>query len=319
MDRQSSRELSDGITNLTFNGNKYIFWPHADTVLPYVYQFLKINFPNKFILSEFNYIDFVVLEENLPVEVQSTIILGRSDDEKKVLAHSYFEQMIGKQIRQNIERYGKCWFFFDSEYLRYLQSEGARSRKLDLRWFVDYVRDHLLRVFTVDYSGSINEISHEDLIFLIKSDDECSLEGNKINILSEVIRGYGYTSEEIRDYYCCYIQERKQSRKGAFVSWLKKKEQPEREKTLAYVLFAIGGEFKYLDDFFSRTTFDWNRVRTSARFLGILVYKNNRWSLEDCHDILQYFPGYNKNESFWDGIKHKQFKVNEFKKLVYEG
>lgn len=318
MNQESDRELKERLVSLKFNDHEYTFWTNAEIVLPHVYHYLTQIYPNDFILSEFNFIDFVVLGENLPVEVQSTIILRRSDNEKKVLAHSYFEQMIGKQIRQNVERYGKCWFFFDSEYFRYLRSEGSISRKLDFGWFVDYVRDHLLRIFIIDYTGVIDEISHDDLRFLVKSYDDKMLVFNKITILSEVIRGYGYTSDEIREYYRAYMQEREQSKKGSFIFWLKKKEQPARIKTLAYILFAISGEFKHLEDFFSRTKFDWNRVRTSLSFLGVLEYKNNKWTLEDHYDVLKYFPGYNKNNLFWDGIRNKQFGVKDFKKLVYE-
>ena len=111
MEHHLNETTEDGVTKLIFDNDEYIFWNKAKIVSPFIYEFLKTNYPNCLILPELNHIDFVVLEENLPVEVQSTIILGYKKKEKKILAHSYFEQMIEKQIKQNIERYGKCWFF----------------------------------------------------------------------------------------------------------------------------------------------------------------------------------------------------------------
>lgn len=111
MEHHLSETTEDGVTILTFNDVDYIFWNKAEIVLPLIYEFLKINYPNCLILPELNHIDFVVLDENLPVEVQSTIILGSQKRKKRNLAHSLFEQLIEKQIKQNIERYGKCWFF----------------------------------------------------------------------------------------------------------------------------------------------------------------------------------------------------------------
>lgn len=311
---QSIEKLNGGITSITFNENKYTFWTHAKVVLPQVYKFLKTNFPDSLILPEFNHIDFVVLEKNLPVEVQSTIILGHNDTEKKALAHSYFEQMIEKQIKQNIERYGKCWFFFDSEYFRYLQSETSNSIRTELSWFIKYVKDDLLKVFIVSYEGNIKSVYQEDLKFLVNDENDNSLEKNKIKILSSVLIGYSYTSKEIREF----INEKRLIKdKTAFVTWLRKKEQSERKKRLGYILQFMSS-LNYLDDFFFRKETEWNRVRSIASFLGIIEYKGG-WSLEDHYNVLQYFPGYNENKSFWDSIKHKAFIADDFLILVFKG
>jgi hypothetical protein len=64
----------EGITKLEFDGDVYFFWNKAEIVLPFVYDYLKKEYPSQLILSEFNHVDFVVLGVNLPVEVQSTII-----------------------------------------------------------------------------------------------------------------------------------------------------------------------------------------------------------------------------------------------------
>ena len=211
----SSNETSvDGITKLIFSNDEYIFWNKANVVLPFVYEFLKTNFPDHLILPELNHIDFVVLEENLPVEVQSTIILGSKKNDKKHLAHSLFEQFIEKQIKQNIERYGKCWFFFDAEKFRYLKSETSNSIRLNFKWFVKYVQDGLLKVFIVSHDGQIKNVSHEELKFLNNLGNS-SFEGNKIKIISQVLYGYGYTATEIRKFR----NEKKQNERLFNIFW----------------------------------------------------------------------------------------------------
>ena len=306
--------MIDGMTKIIFGENEYIFWNKAKIVLPFIYEFLKTNFPDHLILPELNHIDFVVLEENLPVEVQSTIILGSKKEEKKHLAHSYFEQMIEKQIKQNIERYGKCWFFFDSEKLRYLKSETSSSIRLNFKWFVKYVQDGLLKVFIVSHDGQIKDVAYEDLKFL-NNFENYSIVKNKIKIISQVLYGYGYTTTEIREFK---NEKRQIGNKKSFVSWLGKKEHSKRKKTLGYVLRSMSS-LNLIDEFFFRQNVDWNRVTRSASFLGIVDFQQGLWSLEDRFDIIQHFPGYLENKSFWDGLKHTKFRADEFLKIVYEG
>ena len=311
----SSNETSvDGITKLIFSNDEYIFWNKANVVLPFVYEFLKTNFPDHLILPELNHIDFVVLEENLPVEVQSTIILGSKKNDKKHLAHSLFEQFIEKQIKQNIERYGKCWFFFDAEKFRYLKSETSNSIRLNFKWFVKYVQDGLLKVFIVSHDGQIKNVSHEELKFLNNLGNS-SFEGNKIKIISQVLYGYGYTATEIRKFR----NEKKQNEsKKAFVTWLREKEHSKRTKTLGYVLQSMSS-LNLIDKFFFRKNVHWNGFNGAASFLGIVDYQQGLWSLEDKYDIIQYFPGYLENKSFWDGLKHKKFQADDFLNIIYEG
>ncbi|MDO9097011.1 MAG: hypothetical protein Q7U60_02665, partial [Candidatus Methanoperedens sp.] len=224
--------LDDGITTLFFNENEYKFWNNASIALPYIYKFLKKSYPESIILPEFNHTNFVVLQENLPVEVQSTIICGHNNSETKHLQHSLFEQMIEKQIKQNIEIYNKCWFFFDSEYFRYLQSETNNSIRTEYKWFLKYIRDNLLYVFIVSHDGKIKEVKYQDLEFLVNTEMDVDFDKNKIMILSNVINGHGYTSKEIRGFV---NEKRLLQDKNAFVTWLRKKDNSERKKVLGYV------------------------------------------------------------------------------------
>lgn len=308
-------ESRDGITRLAFDENEYVFWNKAEIVLPFVYEFLRNNFPSQIILSEFNHIDFVVLGENLPVEVQSTIILGRSKSNEKNIGSSYFEQMIEKQIKQNIERYEKCWFFFDSEFLRYLKSQISRANRLDMDWLLNYMQNDSLKVFAISYNGEIKPVLIENLEHIKMKVNYDELNNKEINIVSQVLLGNGYSSKEIRSFYRNKIHSQD---KGAFVSWLRRKEQPEREKRLGYILFTVSSDLRAIDDFFAFSDVDWNRVSGAASFLGILCFdnKNKLWSIEDCYDVNKYFPSYNKNKPYWDNLKHRKFKKDEFKNTI---
>lgn len=309
----NEEEQKDGITKLIFNDNEYVFWNKAEIVLPSVYEYLKSNFPAELILSEFNHIDFVVLGENLPVEVQSTIIYGNSKNDKKSIGSSYFEQMIEKQIKQNIERYGRCWFFFDSEFLRYLHTNISKANRLDLRWLIAYIRDNKLKVFVVDCKGEIKPVTINDLEIIVDSVTYDKFDDNEISIFSQVLSGNRYTSNEIRSYW----NNKKLSQdKGAFVTWLRKKDQPEKEKRLGYILQTISGFLLEVDHLFAREEVDWNCALSSASFLGILNYEKGYWCLEDYYDVAKYFPSYNKHIYFWDNLKYKKIKRDEFKILI---
>jgi len=303
-------ELEDGVTKLVFDGEEYIFWNKAEIVLPFIYEYLKNYFPSQLILREFNHIDFVVLGENLPIEVQSTIILGRSN-----IGSSYFEQMIEKQIKQNVERYGHCWFFFDSEFLRYLKSRISRANRLDLGWLINYMHGELVKAFVINYCGEIKHLSIKNIEYIKKKVDYNELNNNEVKILSQVILGHGYSSKEIRSFY--YNKKYLQNR-AAFATWLRRKEQPEREKRLGYILFTISSDLRIIDDLFAFGEVDWNRVSTAASFLGILYYENETklWSMEDLYDINKYFPSYNKNRAFWDELKHRKFLKLEFETII---
>ncbi len=91
---------NDEIVN--FNG--YIFWRYVEKVMPFIKNYLRTKFPNSLILHEFNRIDIIVLDEEIPIEIQTTRYISE-------LHNADFEDRIRRQIEDNIENYGKCWFF----------------------------------------------------------------------------------------------------------------------------------------------------------------------------------------------------------------
>src|SRR3990167_917226 len=133
---------SKGIVTATYGENKYTFWHIADVIYPYISNFLDKQFSDSIRIREFNYTDYVVLKENLPVEVQATVLSVRNGSSNPGgLNHSEFEQKIEKQIKQDIDRYKRCIFFLDSEYLRYLQNNATKNVRINFEWFHQFIKD----------------------------------------------------------------------------------------------------------------------------------------------------------------------------------
>ncbi len=189
----------NGIVNL----NGYIFWSKAEIVKPYIMKYLKDTFINALIIYEFNKIDIVILGENIPVEIQSKNVRLNQRNSYQ-LSHAEFEDRIRRQIEDNITNYSKCWFFFDSEYFRYLQNSTLnKNTSIDMSWFVKYIKEEKLKVFTIKYNGLVKELTIDDFNFLeeIHSNDEICLDTNKLKIYKNVLKGYNFTQKEIDDYY----------------------------------------------------------------------------------------------------------------------
>jgi hypothetical protein len=221
--------------------------------------------------------------------------------------------MIEKQIKQNIERYGKCWFFLDSEFLRYLTSHVSKANRLNLDWIIAFLQKDLLATFAINYNGEIRRIYIDDFESIRTSTNRDKFKNNEISILSNVLYGYGYTNNEIRSL----VRNKGLSQdKGALINWLKKKDQDERAKKLGYILQIMSGSLEDVDFLFGRESFDWGRASFAATKLGILRYEDKLWSMEDYYDINNYFPSYVKNKLFWDEIAHRRFPTDKFKFMV---
>ncbi len=80
----------NGIVKWNTGNEEYTFWTHADFIKPYIIHYLKERFPGKLIVRELNKIDLTIPEENLPIEVQATIVSN------KYPMYSRFEKDIEK-------------------------------------------------------------------------------------------------------------------------------------------------------------------------------------------------------------------------------
>lgn len=96
----------------------------AEDVTPYIMKFLIKKFPECIIIREFDKIDIIVLNINLPVEIQSTIF----DKKRNSIFISRIEDLIRRQIEINIKIYGRCWLFLDENFIKYLNNDTSKKK-----------------------------------------------------------------------------------------------------------------------------------------------------------------------------------------------
>jgi hypothetical protein len=314
----------DGIITQKYGNNTYTFWHIADVVHPYISKFLKKEFPNSVIIREFNKIDHIVLKENLPVEVQSTS--AHNYNGKQKLAHSSFEQKIEGQLRQKIDKYGKGIFIFDSEYLRYLQTDITSASRIRWDWFYHHMKEGILRVFVIRYDGIVREVFLKDFEFISKisqtcpisrESDERILERNKLVIMNNVLEWYKFTTDEFNKMYDAF----KLSGSDDFDAWLNRDGHTDRE-TLYYYINRAMTTLKDINNVLA-CRIDINKksyIRTYAHYmkiLGLIDFKSVGTAADmrifaDYPKIAEYFPGYIINKGLWDGLKNRYIRYNTF-------
>ncbi len=319
--KDNNNEINGIITQI-YGENRYTFWRLSDIVHHYISKFLKQEFPNSVIIREFNKIDHIVLKENLPVEVQST--LAYTYGRRQTINHSSFEQKIEKQLKQKIDKYGKGLFFFDSEYLRYLQNDITSASRINWDWFYRYIKEDILRVFVIRYDGLIKEVFAKDFEFISKISQTCSvrresderiLERNKLNILSNVLEWYKFTTDEFNKMYDAF----KLSKSGDFDEWLNRDGHTEREILYYYINHAMT-TLKDINNVLAlRVDIDKkSNIRTYSHYmkiLGLIDAKNvgrvaDMRIFTDYAKIAEYFPGYIENKGLWDSLRDRYFKYD---------
>lgn len=307
----------------------YTFWHNVDVVENYVWDYLENRFPDSIIFPELFGADFVVLDENIPVEIQSTILLNSEkgkENARTILSHTQFELYIEKQIKQNVNYFGVCWFFFDSEYLRYLQNELTRRTRINLDWLYQLLKEGKVRAFTISHDGIITEISHKAFNFLNEVSMTCKvgqnedyriLDRNKFKIISNVLKGYDFNSEELFIFKECFIK----SDKIDFIGWLNRKESSERETLFGNILRGCGS-LEYIDQILNCES-DGTKFRNSKFYLSILgLFEVKGQSLGsvttfmDKFEIADYFPGYVRNKNIWDNLKKNEITNETLRKII---
>lgn len=320
---ESCTKTANGIITQIYGSNTYKFWHIADVVHPYISKFLKKEFPNSVIIREFNKIDHAVLKENIPVEVQSTpaYTYGRPG-----INHSQFEQKIESQLRQKIDKYGKGIFFFDSEYLRYLQTDITSASRIRWDWFYRHIKEGTLRVFIIKYDGTIREVFLKDFEFISKISQTCQvrresderiLERNKLKIMNSVLEWQKFTTDEFNNMYDTF----KLSGFTDFDAWLNRSDHTERE-ILYYYTNRSMTTLKDINNVLACRV-DINKksyIRTYSHYmkiLGLTDIKSIGTAADmrifvDYPKIAEYFPGYIINKELWDGLKSKYIRYNTF-------
>jgi len=306
----------------------YTFWHNVDVVKDRIWDYLELKFEDDVIFPELFGADFVVLGKNIPVEIQSTVILGEKGKDKSHLSHSYFEMMIEKQVKQDCGYFGKCWLFIDEEYLRYFQNEITKGARINFDWLYQLLKEEKLKIFTIDYLGNIRNTTNNDFRFIKEISMTCSvgieddhriLDRNKFNIINRVLKSYKYTSEEL------FIIRQKYDKTNnlVYLNWLQRINRSSREKLLGRILVAAS-TLKVINDILDVNNNNKLKLNKHNKNLlsvfGLLkitgASKGSVTVFEDEFGIAEYFPGYYRNKEFWDKLKGIPMTNSTLKKLI---
>lgn len=302
--------------------NGYTFWCDVNITFDYIFFFLKDRFPEQLIIPEFNNIDIFVFGERLPVEIQSTIY----HYSEKIPRMSDFEQSVEKQIRENINTYGRCWFFFDSEFYRYLRNHTKKDSSVQLDWLYEYIKLDQLKVFVINHRGEIRELFRKDFDFIRdisvtckmgKDDDFRVLTKNKDIIYENVLKSNGFTTDYIYNVRNIWKATPKQERMGGFKIWCRK-QKDDRIRLLGYMMLHINN-LNFINDVFNGNII-MNRGQSSATIIGIFESEGsrigNKIRFVDKPNVAQRFPAYTKHKDKWDKCKDKWFTAKQLEGIV---
>lgn len=324
--------------------NEYIFWKDVSVTYDYIFNFLYNKFQNAIIIPEFDNVDLFIIDENLPVEIQSTTIHSRDS----LPVHSQFEDKIQRQLTQNIVNYGRCWFFFDENYLKYFQNDIAKNSSINLDWFYKFIKDDKLTVFTCSYDGNIIERTIKDFGFIARYSNTCKLAEesdsriltrNKAKIIKNVFNYYGITTQEIIDIRHSFKERNRDKDPSYLVSWLLRKERNVREKNIGNIYMAMHSLDTINAGFGCNIDNPSDDVSHYLNILGLIerIEGNNQNATRrftNKMDIAKYFPEYIRNKEKWDFLIDSKTKINirqysailsgkinplDWKRLIYGG
>ncbi len=316
---------SNGIVEVKYGNEIYKTWT-INLIMPLIIKFLNEKYPDSLILPELNKIDLVVInkkiDEIIPVEIQKTILCKTS------FSHTHFENAIRKQLEDNIENYEKCWFFFDSEYLRYLQYKDIPTTiSMNMTWLVKLMKEETLKVFVIKYDGIVKELTTKDFDFLKKISQTCTfsydndervLNRNKLKIYRNVILGNKFTQEEVDSFYIEFNNNKtSEERCGRHFT----KSNNERCKLYGHILDSIGNLKKINDILNMNSNSNERNDKFYTSFIGILdiVGTHNHGSnvkFVDKFDVCNYFPGYVRNKEQWESYRNTNLTHSTFVQII---
>lgn len=292
------------------------YWT-VEEVRPYIIKYLKNIFHNGIIEREFNDVDIMIHGYNIPVEIQRTyLVKGETPN------LSNFENVIRKQIDQNISISGICWFFFDNAFHEYLQNMSYINSSMNMDWFYQLFKSNTLKVFTITKNGKIKELKNEDFKFITKISNTCKLnideqyrilERNKSKIIYNIYIKHNLTTDEINKWY----DEFENNTEGLdFSTWLSKRNDI-KQKELGYIKRYGIHRLININDML-RCKCDEGRLKDAsyAYNLGIIERNDKYIKCIDRYDILQYFPGYFENKELWNYWKTHSVHFSTFSSVV---
>lgn len=319
----------NGINIFNVNNETYKCWT-VELIRPYVVKFLKEKFPDSLMTFETNRIDIVVFDNRtddiVPVEIQR--IYASS---KYGFSHAGFEDSIRRQLEDNIENYDVCWFFFDAEYLRFLQTKDIRQHggiSINMNWLVKYMKEDKAKVFVIRYDGLANELSSKDFDFLKDisqtcilgyENDERILNRNKLKMFRDILRGHNFNQDDIYRVIE-YAKNNKQNREK--LEMFARRQKDKRIKLYGSVLHATG-RLPSINNLLDMNTNNHNQYmegKWDASFIGIFDLYGDSHSATarfvDRFNVCKYFPGYLRNKDIWDKLRGINLTSRQLENIV---
>lgn len=302
------------------NNNKtFRFWTNVGVVFEYIWEYLNNKFQNDLLIPEIDQVDILNISKNIPIEIQSTILRFNNRDSRVLIQHHQFYTHVTHQIRLNLEKYGKCWFFFDWEYFDYTIDGLGKNSKYSINNLFNQFDLNSIRVFLVRFNGDIKEVPIKEFKQTSVDDSE-ALKKINMKILSVILEHHDYTSGEIKKLRDQYLIEGHKSHH--FKIWLQGKTDNDRAVLLGQIFNGLGrlGDINSILDRNNKTFENWvTYTSRGAKALGIIFYKpeTKKYEFSDPLSMCKYFPAYQRNKAFWDEMDGKTLNRKQFYNIVF--
>lgn len=307
-----------------YNSRKEDTYWIVEEIRPYILKYLQEKFPDSILEREFDQVDIMIHGPRIPVEIQKTSV------KKACVAISTFEDLIRRQIEQNIMTFEQCWLFIDAKFLYHLQNNLNRHTSINMDWLYQFFKTEKVRVFAITINGIVRELEDKDFEFIRKFSNTCKLSNedehrilarNKSKIAYNVYKGHGFTTEELKKLYDEYEKDSIRPKSFEFQRWLEGKEG--RYKELGVIKRAIG-MLSQINDMLKCNMKDRHAVQYAST-LGITEGNKNgsggdmkfsRMRCDDNYTILEHFPGYFEKKELWDFWRTHTVAHNTFMTVV---